>query len=118
MPTGHSQSFSAPYDSTTKIMSVVICVLLAVVAALTQNALVPCIGAALLFFAFAFSPGEYSIQDRSIVVKRLIGNVTVSLDGIQEARIATADDLRGAIRLWANGGMFGYYGLFRTSKLG
>lgn len=99
-------------------MSVVICVLLAVVAALTQNALVPCIGAALLFFTFAFSPRQYSIQDRSIVVKRLIGNVTIPLDGIREARVATADDLRGAYRLWANGGLFGYYGLFSTSKLG
>ncbi len=117
MPTGNSQ-FSAPYDSTTKIMSVVICVLLAVVAALTRNAFVVLIGTALLFFTFAFSPREYSIQDRSIVVKRLIGNVIISLDGIREARIATADDLRGAIRLWANGGLFGHYGLFRTSKLG
>jgi len=118
MPTGNSQSFPAPYDSTARIVSVVICIVLALVAALTQNALTVCIGAAVLFFAFAFSPRAYSIQDRSIVVKRLIGNVSISLDGIREVRVATADDLSGAYRLWANGGLFGYYGLFSTSKLG
>jgi hypothetical protein len=117
MPIGNSQ-FSAPYDSTTKIMSVVICILLAVIAAFTQSGLVVCIGAALLFFTFAFSPRAYSIQDRSIVVKRLIGNVAIPLDGVREARVATADDLGGAYRLWANGGLFGYYGLFSTTKLG
>lgn len=37
---------------------------------------------------------------------------------IQEARIAGADDFRGCIRLWGSGGLFGFYGLFRTSKLG
>ena len=56
-----------------------------------------CHAAALLSFTFAFSPRTYSIQDRSIVVKRLIGNVTIPLEGIREARAATSDDLRGAI---------------------
>jgi len=118
MPTGNSQSFAAPYDATAKIAFVVICVVLAIIAAATQSALVVLIGVALLFFTFAFSPRAYSIQDRSIVVKRFIGNAIISLDGIREARIATDDDLRGAYRLWANGGLFGYYGLFSTSKLG
>jgi hypothetical protein len=117
MPTSNSQ-FSTPYDATTKIMSSVVCVLLVVVAALTHSTLVSCIGAALLFLAFAFSPRQYLIQDRSVVVKRGIGKVTISLDGIREARVATTDDLRGAYRLWASGGLFGYYGLFSTPKLG
>jgi len=118
MPTDNPQSFAAPYDSTTKVMSVVICLLLAVIAVITQSAIVVLVGVAILFFAFAFSPRSYSIQNRSIVVKRLIGNVTIPLDGIREVRIATDDDLRGAYRLWANGGLFGYYGLFSTLKLG
>jgi hypothetical protein len=33
-------------------------------------------------------------------------------------RAAAPDDLKGCIRLFGNGGLFGYYGLFRTSKLG
>ncbi len=118
MPSDDSQYFRAPYDSTTKIISVVICILLALIAAFTQSALVVCIGAALLFLAFALSPRAYWIQDRSIVVKRFIRNATVSLEGIRDVRVAAASDFRGAIRLWGDGGLFGYYGLFRTSTLG
>ncbi len=33
-------------------------------------------------------------------------------------RRVAPDDLRGCIRLWGSGGLFGYYGLFRTSTLG
>ena len=33
-------------------------------------------------------------------------------------RRATPDDFRGCIRLGGSGGLFGYYGLFSTAKLG
>jgi len=37
---------------------------------------------------------------------------------VREIRMATANDVRGCIRLWGSGGWFGYYGLFRTAALG
>ena len=40
------------------------------------------------------------------------------LDGLREVRLADWEDYRGCLRLWGNGGLFGYYGLFRTSRLG
>jgi hypothetical protein len=67
---------------------------------------------------YAYSPQSYAVRERSIVVKRLIGNVRIPLDDVREVRAAAADDFRGCIRLWGSGGCFGYYGLFRTSKLG
>jgi hypothetical protein len=67
---------------------------------------------------YAYSPTSYTVADRCITVKRLIGSVQIPLDGLLEARAAADDDLRGCIRLWGNGGVFGHYGLFRTSKLG
>jgi hypothetical protein len=71
-----------------------------------------------LVAAYAWSPRSYTISDRSIVVKRLAGNVRIPLDAIREVRIATPDDFRDCIRTFANGGLFGYYGQFQTSKLG
>ncbi len=68
--------------------------------------------------AYAYSPRGYSLDGREIVVHRLIGNVRIRLAGLRQARPATAEDLSGGIRLWGSGGMFGYYGLFRTSGLG
>jgi hypothetical protein len=54
----------------------------------------------------------------TITVKRGIGKVRVPLENLREARRVTADDLQGRVRLGASGGLFGYYGLFRTTKLG
>jgi Bacterial PH domain len=64
------------------------------------------------------SPRAYVVSYRAIEVERLIGNVQVPLEGVRETRRINTDDLRGCIRLWASGGLFGYYGLFRTARLG
>jgi hypothetical protein len=118
VPSSQSQYFSASFDSTTKVVSTVVCLLLIVMAVVTKIALVAGLGAAILIVSYAFSVRGYAIQDRSVIVNRFIGNVRLPLDGIRELRAASADDFRGCVRLWGNGGLFGYYGLFRTSKLG
>jgi Bacterial PH domain len=118
MPSDPNTLFSASYDSTTKWISAGIFALLLVIAAVIHSLVVGCLSALLLVGAYAWSPRGYTISQRSIIVKRLIGNVRIPLDGIRELRIATQDDFRGCIRTFANGGLFGYYGQFRTSKLG
>lgn len=119
MPSDAPVSFSAPYDRTTKIITAVACAVLLGVAIIPH---IPVFAWGLfipiVLGAYAYSPRGYVVSDRCITVKRLVGNVQVPLDAIREARAAGADDLRGCIRLWGSGGMFGYYGLFRTSKLG
>ncbi len=117
MPSVHSQ-FSASYDKTTKVLSAVISLFLAVIAIITSSAIVAGIGAVLILLSYGYSPRAYVVSDRSIIVRRLIGTARISLEGIREARAATEDDLSGCIRLWGNGGLWGYYGLFQTSKLG
>jgi hypothetical protein len=111
-------SYSASYDSATKMVSTVVCAVLAVVALATHMIVVAALGAAIIGLSYAYSPRGYIISEGSILVKRLIGNLRIPLDGIREARAAAADDFDGCVRLFGNGGLFGYYGLFRTSKLG
>ena len=67
---------------------------------------------------YAYSPRGYSLDGRSILVERLAGPVRIALDDVREVRRATPDDFRGCIRLGGSGGLFGYYGLFSTAKLG
>jgi hypothetical protein len=110
--------FSASFDKLSKIISTVVCAILLIIALATQSTLAIAIGAAIVLVALAYSPRSYEVGDRAILVRRFIGNARIPLDSIREARIAARDDLRGAIRLWGNGGLFGYYGLFRTSRLG
>ena len=118
MPSDSSTSFSTSYDSTTRITSAVVFVVLLGILALTQSVVLGCLFALVLVGAYAWSPRGYTISERSIIVQRLIGNVRIPLGGIREVRAATAADFRGCMRLFGNGGLFGYYGLFRTSKLG
>ncbi len=118
MPSATSTSFSASYDKTTKLISAGIFVLLLLLAVVIPGVFMGCLGALLLVATYAWSPRSYTISARSILVKRLIGTARIPLDGIREARIATPDDFRGCIRLLGNGGLFGYYGQFRTARLG
>jgi Bacterial PH domain len=118
VPADPSGSFSASYDAATKWISASIIVVFLAIVAATHAAIVGFLTALVLVGAYAWSPRAYSISDRSILVKRLSGSLRLPLDDVLEASIATADDLRGCIRMFGNGGLFGYYGLFRTSRLG
>ena len=111
-------SFSASYDLTTKIVSLLVLIAVLGAVVVSQSIVI----AFLLFLVFcltyAYSARGYVCQGRSVVVKRLVGDVTIPLDGLREARTTTKDDFCGCVRLWGCGGLFGYYGLFRTKKLG
>jgi hypothetical protein len=110
--------FSASYDTTTKILSAVVLIVSLVIVATTHSVVAGSLTALILVGAYAWSPRGYAVTGGSIEVNRLIGTVRVPLDGVREVRAATKDDFRGCLRLFGNGGLFGYYGLFRTSKLG
>src|SRR5579872_7610146 len=100
--------FQTTYDSTAKAISVIASVLLAAVAIITRTPFVACLGAALILMTFVWSPRGYTIAGQSILVHRLIGDARIPLDDVREIRVAGADDLQGCIRLFGNGGMFGY----------
>ncbi|MGO4884019.1 MAG: PH domain-containing protein [Bryobacteraceae bacterium] len=112
------RNFTAPYDSTTKAVTAVVCVLLAVVAWMVHIVFIAPLFPVLILLAYAWSPRGYAVTGDSLVIKRLIGNVRVPLAAIREIQPGTPDDFTGCIRIAGSGGVFGYYGLFRTAKLG
>jgi hypothetical protein len=118
MPSNPDRSFSASYDSTTKVISAVAVILSLAIVVATHSAVAGGLCALIVVGAYAWSPRGYAVAERSITVNRLIGNVRIPLDVVREIRAATADDFRGCLKLFGDGGLFGYYGLFRTSKLG
>ena len=118
MTAAGQQSFTASYDSATKIITAVVFAILTIVFIATRSPIVVGLGAALIVGSYAYSPRAYVIAGRSLLVKRLIGTVRIPLDNVREVRPAAADDFKGCVRLWGNGGLYGYYGLFSTSKLG
>ena len=118
MPSNRADHFAASYDLTTKIISALVVVFPLVIAAIVHSIFIGGLGLLIAFIAFAYSPRAYVVSDRAIEVERLIGNVQAPLEDVRESRRINTEDLRGGIRLWGSGGLFGYYGLFRTTRLG
>lgn len=110
--------FTASYDLTAKVISVLAITALAAVAIATHSAVAATISALILLVTYAYSPRGYVVAEHSVNVERLVGNVKVPLESVRETRAATSEDFRGTFRLWGNGGLFGYYGWFQTSTLG
>jgi hypothetical protein len=110
--------FTASYDSFTKTLSTMVCLGFLAIIFATHNPIISTLAIVVILISFAYSPRGYVLADRSILVRRLSGPVRIRLEDVREVRRATPDDLRGCVRLRGSGGLFGYYGLFRSSKLG
>jgi len=102
----------------TKIVSALVISGLVVISIATKSALVGTLELCVLTLAYLYSPQSYDVSGSSILIKRLVGIVRLPLTSIRELRAGTADDFRKCIRLWGSGGVFGYYGSFKTAKLG
>jgi hypothetical protein len=111
-------SFSASFDRTAKIISGVVCLILLAVVIALHSLFASCLAMSVLALSLAYSPRGYVVEGRRILIRRLAGAATVSLDDIREVRTASREDLRGCIRLWGSGGLFGYCGVFSTDRLG
>jgi hypothetical protein len=118
MASDPSSNFPASYDLTTKIITAVVCAGMLVGAVASQKLWVAALLLSTIGLGYAFSPASYALTGGTLIVKRLIRNVEIPLVGVREVRRAEPDDFRGCLRLWGSGGLFGYYGLFRTSRLG
>lgn len=110
--------FSASYDRFAKIVSAFVCLGLLAAIAFSESIVMFILGLVAVFISFAYSPRGYIVDGRSILVRRLAGNTRIALDDVREVRRTTPEDSRGCIRLRGSGGLFGYYGLFRSDALG
>jgi hypothetical protein len=74
----------------------------------------PLVGVAI---SLLFLVTGYGIEERSLQVRRLIWTTVVPLDDLDRAwRDPRA--MKGSIRVWGNGGLFSFSGLFQNRGLG
>jgi PH (Pleckstrin Homology) domain-containing protein len=67
---------------------------------------------------FFYRPKSYLISNDSIQVQRLAGNYRIPLSVIDKVFPASVNDMKLTIRIFGNGGMFGFTGYFRNSHFG
>jgi hypothetical protein len=111
-------NFSATFDSKTKLISALVFLMLLPILRVTHSVAAGYVAALVFLLSYAYSPQRYILSDRSLTIVRLIGNVHIALDHVQQVRPVRTGDLKWGIRLWGSGGLFGYYGLYRTAELG
>jgi hypothetical protein len=67
---------------------------------------------------FPFSPRTVGADKEGIYIRRLVGLKRIPHANIIDVRLPEEDEMRGAIRTFGNGGLFGYTGYYRNSKVG
>ena len=70
-----------------------------------------------VFGSLLFTIRGYEVEGGELLVHRLLWATRISLDGLRGAKHDPAA-LRGSIRLFGNGGLFSFSGLFRNKRLG
>ena len=68
----------------------------------------------ILFVPFFWAPKGYKVKGRTVIVKRLIGDLKIHVKGEPERWNWTY----WGLRLFGSGGLYGYYGLFTFRNLG
>lgn len=119
----------ASLDKTSKLITVAICVLFGILSIrqvsmiLNNDATLQSIGVlavllSIVFFSFLFRTTAYSLSSEELVIHRPVKNVSVAISNIKFVQPVAPENLKGTIRTFGVGGLFGYYGTFSNSKLG
>jgi hypothetical protein len=72
----------------------------------------------LLIVTYGFSPKGYVLEDGVFTVLRPFKAKNYPLSDIQSVSVVEKKNLKGSIRTFGVGGLFGYFGLFRNSTYG
>ena len=70
------------------------------------------------FMVFAFRPISYELTDTKLIIHRLLKNVVIDRDKIKSAEFVDKEKLSFLLRLFAVGGLFGYFGKFSNNEFG
>lgn len=81
-----------------------------------SSTLLPFIG--LLLLSYVLAPYKYIVEDDTLIICRPISNVHIPVGSINQIRLIEKAEMKGLIRTFGNGGLFGIYGKFYSKALG
>lgn len=70
------------------------------------------------FGVLLFRPISYTLSKAELVIIRLINNIKIEINNIEKVELLDDTKLKGTIRIFGVGGLFGYWGKFHNSKIG
>lgn len=120
--------YKASLDSTSKTVTLLISVLFFSIIVIQtilflQYHAWPAFAVALLLIlvyaaTYAYQPVCYKIKDRNVIVHRHLSDVVVLRSDIKNIELIDKQKLKGSIRTFGVGGVFGYFGQFLNRDLG
>ena len=70
------------------------------------------------FITYLYRPVCYCIENNKIVVHRPASDITILRSDVKKVELINDNKLRGTIRTFGVGGLFGYFGQFINTELG
>ena len=120
--------YKASYDMTTKIITAGIIILLLTIAILPVflidnrgfliTLLISLVHILICIVTFIYSPRSYSIASKQITIHRIFKDVVFLREEIESYKIIDKADIKGTIRTFGVGGLFGYFGSFYNTNFG
>jgi ABC-type uncharacterized transport system permease subunit len=120
--------FKASMDKFTKITTVVVSLMLLSAIVLqfmvfkNNNFWIPLITSSFILVGFIitllYKPNTYTIQSNQVIIHRFINEVVIKKFEIKSIKQIEKDELKGTIRTFGVGGLFGYFGKFYNSTFG
>jgi hypothetical protein len=68
--------------------------------------------------SWALAPAAFRVEAGALVVERPLRPIRVPLAEVEAAMLLPPEALRGAVRMGGSGGLFGWYGRYRSPALG
>lgn len=72
----------------------------------------------ILVISYSLSPRSVGADREGLWIRRRFGLKKIMRKEILDVRLPEGDEMRGAVRTFGNGGLFGYAGYFRNSRMG
>jgi hypothetical protein len=72
----------------------------------------------ILFFCWLYAPIHYIIDTKYLVIHRKVKDISINLNEISLVKLLSEKEIKGGIRIFGVGGVFGYFGLFQFPKIG
>jgi len=69
-------------------------------------------------YSFLYHPKSYTVKRDELIIKRQYSNVYVNMKDILDCRVLTEADMKGTIRTFGVGGLFGYFGHYHNPMVG
>ena len=72
----------------------------------------------LLLFCYLYAPQSYEVTDTELIIRRKLKDVIIPISDIKEVKLVDDQEMKGLIRTFGVGGLFGYYGKFYSTSFG